>query len=87
MKIDLEGGENKLWVSLGRDINKPGWKIISCGRCVTNYEKFIKSIRVGKSNVPTFVKGARVQEYIEKCFASSAQEKTLRISKRTCSKK
>jgi len=82
LKVDLDSGENKLWVSIGKDIDKPKWKIISCGRCVTNYEKFVKSIRIGKNDVPTFLEGAKVQEYIEKCFVSAAQKKPVKVSKK-----
>ncbi len=82
LKVDLDGGEDKLWISVGKDIDKPKWKIVSCGKCVTNYQKFIKSIKTGRNDVPTFVEGARVQEYIDKCFVSAEQEKPMKLSKR-----
>ena len=82
LKVDLDGGEDKLWVSIGKDIDRPKWKTVSCGKCVTNYQKFIKSIRTGKNDVPTFIEGARIQEYIEKCFASAEQKKPVKLFKR-----
>ena len=82
IKIDTDCGDDKLWVSVGKNIDRPKWKIVSCGKCVTNYQKFIKSIRTGKNDVPTFVEGARVQEYMEKCFASAAQKKPVKLNKR-----
>ena len=82
LKVDLDGGENRLWVSVGDDIDKPRWKQVSCGRCVTNYQKFIKSIRTGKNDTPTFVEGARVQQYIETCFDSAATGKYVVLRKR-----
>lgn len=82
LKVDLDGGEDKLWVSVGKDIDKPKWKLVSCGKCVTNYQKFIKSIRTGNNDVPTFVEGARVQEYIETCFDSAGTGKYVALRKR-----
>ncbi|HDY64739.1 MAG TPA: Gfo/Idh/MocA family oxidoreductase [Phycisphaerae bacterium] len=79
VKVDLDGGENKLWVSVGEDIDKPRWKAVSCGRCVSSYQKFIKSIQTGKNDTPDFEVGAKVQEYIEKCFQSDKQRKPITL--------
>jgi len=84
LKVDLDAGENKLWVCVGKDIDKPKWKIVSCGRCMTSYQKFIKSIITGKNDTPDFEVGAKVQEYIEKCFLSDTQQKSIGIPKRKC---
>ena len=83
LKVDLDGGENKLWVCVGDDIDKPRWKQVSCGRCVTIYQKFIESIRTGQNDAPTFLEGARVQQYIDTCFASAEQNKPMKLSKRS----
>lgn len=73
LKVDLDAGENKLWVSVGKDIDVPKWKVISCGRCVTMFQKFIKAIRTGRDGTPDFATGAKMQEYISKCFKNAEQ--------------
>jgi predicted dehydrogenase len=79
IKVDLDAGEDRLWACLGKDIDKPQWKEVSCGRCVTNYQKFIQSIKTGKNDMPNFEIGAKVQQYIEQSFKSAATNKKAAI--------
>ncbi|MFA5293276.1 MAG: Gfo/Idh/MocA family oxidoreductase [Phycisphaerae bacterium] len=79
LKIDSDTGEDKLWLSVGENINVPKWEAVVCGKCATNYERFIKSIKTGNNDVPDFSVGARIQDYINACFKSDAQKKPLSI--------
>jgi predicted dehydrogenase len=80
VKVDMDNGEDKLWVSIGNDIDKPKWKLKSCGKCVTIYERFIKSIKSGVNDVPSFAEGAKINKYLEKCFESARQKKPFKTN-------
>ncbi len=79
LEISLDDAWDKLRVSMGTDLDKCKWKTVSCGKCVKMYDRFIKSIRTGKNDNPTFEDGAKVQTYLEKSFKSAKLKKPVKI--------
>mgnify|MGYP001227545988 FL=1 len=57
---ELSGKEDKL-----------RWEKIKCEPSLTNFEKFIKSIKNNKNHEPDFSRGAEIQNILDKCYESS----------------
>jgi predicted dehydrogenase len=70
---------NQLSLCSEEDVNLAHWKTISCGKGVENFSRFIRSIRTGKKEEPTFAVGEKIQRYIEACFKSDRLGKPVQV--------
>jgi predicted dehydrogenase len=77
--IDLDQSYTSLKICRGEDIDPAVWKTVRCGKTPNNYERFIRSIRTGKNDQPDFERGAKVQKWLDACFESDRQGKTLPV--------
>ena len=73
LRIDLDKGYDKLELCTGRGRNKAVWRTVTCAKTPDNHQRFIRSIRNGKSEQPDFVQGAAIQKVMDACFTSDAK--------------
>lgn len=78
--IDLDKSWGEFEVCIGKkDINGFKWKTVKTPKTPNIYQRFVKSIRTGKNDLPDFATAAKVQEYLDSCFKSDSSGKTIRI--------
>lgn len=77
--IDLDKSYKELQICRGKDIDKNQWKTLKCAKTPNMYERFIKSIKTGKNDVPDFARGAAVQKVLDKCFESDKSGKVAKL--------
>ena len=51
--------------------DKLQWEEIKCQPTLTNFEKFIESIKNNNNQEPDFRRGAEIQKVLDKCYESS----------------
>lgn len=70
---------NALNVCLGEDLHTATWKSIEVPEVETNYQKFAKAVKAGKSIDPTFRHAAELQKALDLCQITEVErkEKTL----------
>ena len=70
-----EGNEFMFTQDIQRELSgkedKLRWEKIKCEPSLTNFEKFIKSIKNNKNHEPDFSRGAEIQNILDKCYESS----------------
>ncbi len=70
-----EGNEFMFTKDIQRELSgkedKLRWEKIKCEPSLTNFEKFIKSIKNNKNHEPDFSRGAEIQNILDKCYESS----------------
>lgn len=79
--VDSEAGADKLQVCLENfHARNTLWNTLPANLPeITNYTRFIRSIRSGKSEAPTFEDGARGRAYQDACIASAESGKSVRV--------
>jgi predicted dehydrogenase len=77
--VDLDHSYTSLKICQGEDVHSSTWKTVRCGKVPNNYQRFIQSIRTGKNEQPDFARGALVQKWLDACFESDQQGKTLQM--------
>lgn len=73
ISIDTDNGRDKLNVCIGKfQRNNALWNTIPAGiQEESNYSRFIRSIRDGKQEAPTFRDGLRIQAILDACHRSA----------------
>jgi predicted dehydrogenase len=80
LRIDLDKSWGELELCVGKkNIKDRKWTTISCPKTPNIYRRFIQSILTGKNSAPSFEDGVKAQEYIDKCFESSAKSRAVLI--------
>lgn len=81
LAIDSDAGSDKLQVCIGEFAGRNAlWGTIPVNIAQeSNYKRFIRSIRTGKSEAPTFEDGLRVQSYLEACRESAVSGRSVRV--------
>jgi predicted dehydrogenase len=79
--IDSDQGRDKLQVCVGDFAARYAlWSTMPAGVAeVGIYARFIRSIRAGKPEAPTFLDGLKVQAYLDACKRSAATGKGVRV--------
>ena len=72
IEIDLEDSWTKLRHCLGEARHRSGWTSVDLPETLTNYERFIESIKTGEQDQADVLRGAKVQAYLEACDRSVA---------------
>ena len=80
LKIDLDRHYGKLWLSSNQAAKQGVWKEVNCGKTPDVYQRFVRSIRTGVNDNPSFEDGARVQSYLSKCHESCRLNTKVSIS-------
>lgn len=79
ISIDLDKSKSQLEICQGRDIDKPKWKTMRCGKTPDIYQRFITSIKTGKNDQPDFAQGAKIQKIMDACFDSDKTGQTVKV--------
>jgi len=81
LAIDTEVGKDKLQLCVGEfQARNLLWNTLTIPTPESsNYARFIRSIRTGKSEEPTFEDGVKIQGYLEACQQSAKSGKMLRV--------
>lgn len=79
IEIDLNASQNQLKINRVLDRKDTGWETLDCGTAPTLHERFIRSIRTGKPEQPTFARGAEIQHVLDVCLRSAEEDRTIRI--------
>ena len=79
LEIDLDKSWTSMEVCLGADLDRCRWQRMSCGPRDSIYRRFMRSIRTGRTEAPTFADGARIQDYMEKCYIAHRTRKQVII--------
>jgi len=91
LRVRVYGDEGAVEVDLDRDPSSyrlvkgkkaaraAQWRVIPCKRTPTQYERFIASIRTGKSDPSDFRNGAKVQAYLQASTESSAAGRPVKV--------
>ena len=60
-------------------MDKGEWREVACEPILSNYQKFIRAIRTGKSGEPDFARGAEIQKVLDACFKSDSTHKPCKV--------
>jgi len=74
LRIDLDASYEMLEICrLGADGRNQPWERIYCGKTPSIYQRFITSVRTGRTDQPDFARGAEVQHLLDACQDSAAR--------------
>jgi predicted dehydrogenase len=79
VEVDLDRSYDQYRLTRGNAIRKALWKDVSCRKTPTQYERFIKGIRAGRSDVSDFENGTRVQAYLEASLDSDREGRPVKV--------
>ena len=71
LRIDLDAGDDKLFLCLGKNRNSPRWTTRTIRPTPDIYQRFIRSIKSTVPDQPDIVRGAQVQSYLDACQRSA----------------
>lgn len=74
LRLDLDGGFDKLHMCLGKNINTGRWTTRTIRPTPNIYRRFVRSIKAGKQDQPDVVRGAQVQSYLDACQRSAEKK-------------
>jgi len=79
VEIDLDRSYDELRINriLGRKAME--WETLKCPPTPTNMERFVESVKTGVNDQPDFARGAAIQEALDACETSHAQDATIRL--------
>ncbi|MBC2593410.1 Gfo/Idh/MocA family oxidoreductase [Ruficoccus amylovorans] len=77
--IDGDWGTNVYRTSLGSNLDKAKWREHKAPRTPNNYARFIRGIRTGKQEEPTFARGAEVQRVLDACYVSDGKNAPVKL--------
>ncbi|HBC88599.1 MAG TPA: oxidoreductase [Lentisphaeria bacterium] len=78
--IDLDKSWGEYEICAGeKDKTAFKWKTVKAPKTPNIYQRFIRSIRTGKNDLPDFATAAKVQDYLDSCFKSDDTGKTIKI--------
>lgn len=80
LRIVLSDGVDDLDVCLGEDVDTCTWKKYDCDPVPNVYNRFIRSIQTQVNAQPDFARGAEVQQILDACFLSAAENRTVEVS-------
>jgi predicted dehydrogenase len=81
VEVDLDRSRDSYRVCRGKThVRKMQWTEVRCRRTPTQYERFIKAIRAGTSDVCDFGNGARVQACLEASADSAREKRPMTVS-------
>lgn len=74
IEVDLDSGwsQYKLF-SIGKGPSGAAWRTVEAPKTPSIYQRFIKALRAGVNGQPDFAAAAKVQEYLDACFAAAGE--------------
>ena len=80
VEVDLDRGYDLYRVVRGKKaIQAAEWKDVRCARTQSQSQRFIRSIRSGKSDACDFATGAKIQAYLHYSIASDAEKRLMKV--------
>jgi predicted dehydrogenase len=80
VELDLDRSHEHYRYSRGKSqIRKAQWKVAHGKATPTQYERFIRAIHSGKSDVCDFANGARVQAYLDASMVSAHERRPVKV--------
>ncbi len=80
VEVDLDRSNTSYRLCRGKKAVHDGkWKDVPCSATPTQYERFVRAVRSGQSDVSDFANGARVQAYLETSFLSAERRTPLKV--------
>ena len=77
IKINLDQSPKLLQLCDEHNKDRPHWYTVHCPPTPNNYERFVRSIQTGCAEPPDFAYGALMQQVLDACFASHAEQGKL----------
>lgn len=65
--------------SLGKDVEKGGWKDIACKPVETNYQRFVKAVKADTTQEPSFRRATAMQKVLDRAIVSAAEGRNLSV--------
>ncbi|MEM6885110.1 MAG: Gfo/Idh/MocA family oxidoreductase [Verrucomicrobiota bacterium] len=79
IRIDYDKDPHAYEICAGKDRHKAIWKTVKCQPALTNFKRFIKSIRSKTNLQPDFARGTEIQQTLDASFRSHQTGKTVKI--------
>lgn len=70
IEMIYDTGNSTLRACLGEDVHTATWRDIPFDPVETNYQRFAKAVRAGKTQEPSFRRAANIQKVLDQAFAS-----------------
>jgi predicted dehydrogenase len=75
IEMIYDTGKSTLRACLGEDLNTATYRDVPFEPVETNYQRFVKAVRAGKTQEPSFRRAANIQKVLDKAMASDASHK------------
>ncbi|HEX9784839.1 MAG TPA: hypothetical protein VGA56_19180 [Opitutaceae bacterium] len=82
MVNDTERSTTSCRLCDGEHIHTASWREVEAPPTVTNYERFISSIRRRANDQPDFARGAEIQQVLDSVFASAKSGRPVTLRRR-----
>jgi predicted dehydrogenase len=80
VEVDLDRSHDLYRICKGKPAARAAaWKDVRCRRVPTQYERFIRAVRTGKSDVSDFANGAKVQAYLDASAISDREQRRVKL--------
>jgi predicted dehydrogenase len=81
VEVDLDRSRERYRACRGKsNLRAMRWSEVRCRSTPTQYERFIKAVRSGTSDICDFANGARVQAYLEASDLSARERRPMKVS-------
>ena len=74
VEIDSDRATDAYRICSGEDLHTNTWREVKCKATPSNYVRFIRAVRTGRSDQPDFATGADVQRVLDACLASAEKD-------------
>ena len=79
IEIDSDKGTNVFRLCDGPNLDKARWRTVKAPKSLSNYERFIRSVRTGINDQPDFSRGAQVQAVLDACLVSAEKDRPVAV--------
>lgn len=79
VEIDSDRATDQYRICAGKDLNTNTWKDVKVKNTPNNYQRFVRSIRSGVNEEPTFAIGAETQKVLDACIASARGDAPVKV--------
>jgi len=81
VEIDSDRSTSSYRICSGADLDTNTWIDVEAPATPNNYARFIRAIRTGKPDLPTFQQGADAQRILDACLLSSDEDRPVTIGR------
>jgi predicted dehydrogenase len=79
VEVDLDKSYSEYRVCKDENVDRAVWETVSCKATPSNFERFVRSIRTGKNDMPDFETGMKIQAYLHNSFLSDEKKSSIKI--------